>query len=130
MRLRSHGYTLIEILIAGLVLSILVGGALMSMKTMTGLAARTGRFAQTLPYALQWGERERKDVAPGYTVPTPAVPESITLMGVTGTRAMAVVKDPCNDAATSAECLTGDKAGNAVKQLNRVELKVNWIEPK
>lgn len=130
MRLqRSHGYTLIEVLIAGLVLSILVAGALVSLKNTTGFVTRTGRFTQTLPYALQWGERERKDVTVNYTVPTPS-PESITLMEIPGTRTMTVVKDPCNDPATSAECKTGDKAGSAVKQMNRVQLKVNWNEPK
>ena len=122
------GYTLIEVLIAGLVLSILVAGALVSLKNTVGFVTRSGRFTQTLPFALQWSERERKDVAPSYTVPTPP-PDNITLMEIPGTRTMNVIVDPCNNPATSSECTTGDRSG-AVKQMNRVQLKVNWNEPK
>lgn len=124
----AHGMTLTEVLIAALLLSILVGGALISLKSTVGFVTRTGRFTETMPYGLELGENARGQVQPGYTV-TPVAPQNVDLMQITGNRSRTVIVNPCNDAATAAEC-QGGVTGGPVTQINRVQMRVNWNEPK
>jgi len=121
----QKGLTLTEILIAGVLIALLVAGALMGLKGTVGFVTRTGRFTQTMPYALELGERDRDRVRPGYTV-NAVSPEPVDLMQIPGTRELTVVKDPCE---TTGECKSGVDDG-PVDQINRIQIKVLWNEPK
>lgn len=126
---RKSGLTLVEVLIAGVLLTIVALGALRGLKSTVGFVTRTGRFTQTTPLALELGERNRIHVAPStdpiYTI-TPGT-DTVTMLQIPGTRTLGVVSDPC--AANPAECPQGNN-GAPGAQLRKVTIEVNWNEPK
>ena len=122
--LNTQGLTLIEVLIAGILMTILVVGALVSLKSTTGFTTRTGRFTQSGTFALELGEPNRNAIQPGYLVP--AATNSVTLMEVPATRQLSATLDPC---ATPGVCPGGSDPLFA-PQMNRVTVQVNWNEPK
>ena len=127
-RRRYRGFTLVEVMIAGVLLAILVAGALASMKTTTGFTARAGRMTQATARALEWGEFNRNLVQPGWTAPSslPA-PGSVPMMGWTAGRTMDGRNDPCTSAWMACP---GGPNPSFVQQMNATGATVSWNEPK
>ena len=120
-----RGFTLVEIIIASILMGILAVGALMSLQSTTGFATRAGRFTAASLRALELGEPGRSLVAP--TPPVPAATNTVTLLQINGTRRRMVQHNPCN--ADPTQC-PGGRGGNPVLQLQRVSVRIDWTDPK
>lgn len=120
---RVAGFSLLEVLIAAIVLSLLVVAALGTMRSSTGFTVLAGRQNESVSRSLEKWEAMRNEVHPDQHMDDMDGADEVPLTNVTADRAWTVTPNPM-------EMPEGDPTSWAQREMKEATLNVDWIEPR